>query len=107
MKLTTEEKEIVDGLARTLKSRFGAEKVVLFGSAVRGELEEGSDIDILVILGELDWEIEKRIVGLCFDAELECGRVISTVCLSRDEFENSPLRYSPLVSNALAQGLAL
>ncbi len=107
MKLTIKEKQIVDRLARTLKSRFGAEKVVLFGSAVRGELEEGSDIDILVVLSELDWELEKRIVGLCFDSELECGRVISTVCLSRDEFENSPLRQSPLVLNALAQGRML
>src|SRR3989339_1434807 len=100
MKLNIEEKQIIDELADKFKSRFGAERVVLFGSAVRGELEEGSDIDVLVVLDELDWEIEKQIVGLCFDAELECGRVISTVCLSRDEFENSPLRQSPLVLNA-------
>ncbi|MDD5459657.1 MAG: nucleotidyltransferase domain-containing protein [Phycisphaerae bacterium] len=107
MKLDVKEKQIVGELAETLKMRFGAERVVMFGSAVRDELVEGSDIDILVVLDELDWDIEKQIVGLCFDAELECGRVISTVCLSRDEFENSPLRQSPLVLNALAQGRTL
>ncbi len=107
MKLTQPEKDLLAGLAASLKSEFKAHKVMLFGSAARGEMDSYSDIDILAVLPERTWDIEKRIIDLCFDAELQCGRVISTTCYSVDEFYNSPLKESPLVLNALKQGQPL
>jgi predicted nucleotidyltransferase len=104
MKLTQNEKDILAGLSRALKRDFKAEKVLLFGSAARNQMDQDSDIDVLVVLPENRWDIEKRIIELCFAAELECGRIISTICFSRDEFYNSPLKESPLVLNALKQG---
>lgn len=104
MKLTQAEKDIIVGLSSSLKKDFNAERVLLFGSAARGQLDRYSDIDILAVLPERSWDIEKRIIDMCFAAELQCGRVISTICYSKDEFYNSPLKESPLVLNALKQG---
>jgi hypothetical protein len=57
--------------------RYGVKKVGLFGSCVRGEIREGSDIDILV-------EIEKDIslldfVGLKLEIEEALGRKVDLV----------------------------
>lgn len=107
MKLSSREKVTLDNLAKTFRERFGAEDVILYGSAARGQLDEGSDIDLLIVLPEVNWEIEKQIIDVCFDAELECGRVFSTVCFSTDELDNSPLRSSPLVLNVRKEGIPL
>ena len=57
--------------------KYGVEKVALFGSCVRGEMEEDSDIDILV-------EIKKDIslldfVGLKQKIEEALGRKVDLV----------------------------
>jgi predicted nucleotidyltransferase len=107
MELSTEEREALSTVTRTLRDRFGAREVILYGSAARGQLDEESDIDLLVVLPHLDWEIQKEIIAVCFDAELQCGRVISVVCFATEELERSPLRSSPLVQAARREGLAL
>lgn len=107
MKLTNQEQGIIAGISANLKKNFKAEKVLLFGSAARGELDRYSDIDILAVLPECSWDIKKQIVDMCFQAELGCNSVISTICYSSDEFYNSPLKESPLVLNAIKQGQLL
>ena len=107
MTLNAQEQQILSRLAHTLKSRYGAEEVILYGSAARGDLDEGSDVDLLVVLPAVNWQIEKEIVGACYDAELECGRVFSSVFFSRDEMQTGPLRFSPLVLNARREGKRL
>jgi len=107
MKLTNSEFEKTEELAQVFRERFGAEEIILYGSAARDELEEGSDIDLLVVLPKVDWETEKKISDICFSAELECGRVFSVICYSVEELEHSPLRVSPLVLNARREGRPL
>lgn len=107
MELSAPENRAVYELAEKLKKQFGAKEVILYGSAARGDMDEGSDIDLLIILDELDWEIEKKIIKLCFDAQLEYGRVFSAVCYTVYDLRNSPLKDSPLVLNAKKQGIRL
>ena len=107
MQLSESEKEVLAEVVEALRADFGALEVVLYGSAARDDLEEGSDIDLLVVLPEVDWEIEQRVSDCCFDAGLKCGRVISTACLSRAELTESPLRISPFVLNVRREGIRL
>lgn len=44
---------IVDAVVDALVKELAPEKVILFGSGARGELIEGSDLDLLVVLPEL------------------------------------------------------
>jgi len=39
---------VLNGLQKEIKSEFKAEIIAVFGSYVRGEQKEGSDVDILV-----------------------------------------------------------
>jgi predicted nucleotidyltransferase len=79
----------------------------LYGSAARGQLDDESDIDLLVVLPSIDWEMEKEIIAVCFDAGLQCGRVLSPTCYTTEEMEHSPLRASPLVLTARREGRPL
>lgn len=63
-------------LSGELKSRFTACKIGLFGSAVRGQLSEGSDIDILV---ELESETFDNYMDLKFFLEETFGCPIDLV----------------------------
>jgi len=69
-------REITDKIIPILK-RYGVSKAALFGSSVKGEMTEVSDIDVLV-------EIEKDIslldfVGLKLELEEILGRKVDLV----------------------------
>lgn len=107
MKLTQQEKRALSDLTTILKSELEAVRVILYGSAATNAMDESSDIDLLVVLPEVTWDIEKQVIARCFDAELECGRVFSAVCMTEDELVNSPMVESPFIKNVLSQGLVL
>ena len=107
MEMNAEEREALSRVTQTLRDRFGATEVILYGSAARGQLDEESDIDLLVVLPRLDWELQKEIIDVCFEAGLQCGRVISATCYTTEEIEDSPLRSSPLLLAARREGQRL
>lgn len=107
MKLTQGDRTVVDDLVRRLKSEIGAEQVVLYGSAARGTMDSESDIDLLVVLPHVDWEIEKKVGGLAFEAGLEIDRVISTLCFSTGEIKQPIRQNSPLLHNIAREGVSL
>ncbi len=107
MELNPEERDVLSRVAQTLRDRFGATEVLLYGSAARGQMDDESDIDLLIVLPKVDWKIQKEISAVCFDAGLQCDRVISTLCYTTEEMERSPLRSSPLVLTARREGRSL
>jgi predicted nucleotidyltransferase len=107
MQLTPSEQQILTRLADTLRRDLGASEVLLYGSAARGQLEEGSDIDLLVVLPKVNWEVEKQVTDRCFQAELKCERIISATCFTEAELTQTPLRASPFVLNARKEGIQL
>jgi predicted nucleotidyltransferase len=107
MQLNAEERDALSKVTQILRERFGATEIILYGSAARGQMDAESDIDLLVVLPKFDWEIQKEISAVCFEAELQCDRIISAMCYTTDEMENSPLRSSPLVLTARREGRPL
>jgi len=104
MEMSAEERDVLSRVTQTLRDRFDAREVILYGSAARAQLDEESDIDLLVVLPKTDWEIQKQIIGVCFEAQLQCGRVFSATCYTTNEMKDSPLRSSPLVLAARREG---
>ena len=107
MHLTQHEREVLAGVVRRLKTEFHVEQVVLYGSAARGEMDSESDVDLLVVLPNVDWNIEKRIGDIAFDAGLEINRVISTMCFGKTELTDSPMRSWPTILNVRREGVPL
>ena len=79
--LLERERQAIKKAVKMLKSQFPVSSVILFGSKVRGEDDEHSDIDFLLVTSRaLDWKEEKAVVEVLFDIGMEYD-VISAHCL--------------------------
>ncbi|OQX52659.1 MAG: hypothetical protein B5M53_08035 [Candidatus Cloacimonas sp. 4484_209] len=87
--------------------RLGVEKIILYGSAIRGEyIPERSDIDILVI-SQKPRETYENILGVEFDIGLRDNILITTIVKSPNDF-NQELRWgSPFLENVIKDGVTL
>lgn len=61
--------------------------VVLFGSQARGDAVEGSDIDVLVVLPDLENSTLDTVLEIAWEVGFEAGKVISVVPATHDEME--------------------
>lgn len=95
--------ELKNGLDALYGERLKA--VYLYGSYARGEQDNGSDVDILVILDPFDHyraEIE-RTSYLIAELSLKYGVSISRVFVSQKDWAN---RESPFLANAREEAIA-
>jgi predicted nucleotidyltransferase len=83
--------------ARLLKERFSAREVILFGSKARGDDDEESDIDLLILTAlPVSWDERKAINDAIFDIELEHGVVISTLIATDAEWNEGTFPVLPI-----------
>ena len=106
--MNTRINNILDELHVHLKRLYGERLIdlILYGSHARGDMESGSDIDILVILhGDvLPMDEIKRTGGIVSRISLKYNEVIS--CLFMDE-ERYLHRNGPLLRNIRKEGIPL
>jgi len=57
----TEALNIAQKYAETVKSNFGFQKVILFGSYMKGNPHKDSDIDIAVIFSDYDNRLDRQV----------------------------------------------
>jgi len=103
--LMKNESEAIEAAIRMLKSEFSVSKVILFGSKARGDHDEHSDIDLLVIASKLlHWKEEKAIVGALFDIGMEYNVIFSPLFTSVDEWENGIFTEFPVYQEISRDG---
>ena len=85
---------IISQFKTTIQQLYGQRlsKIILFGSYARGDEQENSDIDFLVILKDKDIsvfnEIEK-INNKVYNMILQTGKIISFIPTTEEKFEKS------------------
>lgn len=85
------ERKALQELKEKLLKRFPDSEIILYGSKSRGDAEEFSDIDLLVLLEcEVNTKLEDEIIGLAYDIELEHDVVFGLLIESKS-FWNSEL----------------
>lgn len=107
--LKTEERNAVLEFAELLRERFGflIKELILFGSKARGESDQESDIDILVVLTNLSWEIKKSISELAAEENLKHNVLISTIRYDTATWESPVIRASPFGKSIREEGIWL
>lgn len=97
---------LLERLARGMKDLYGDRYrgLVLYGSYARGEADEGSDVDILLLLdGRVDPMRElKRSEEVKWPLSLELGYTISLLPISVDDYEKAE---KPFLWNARREGV--
>ena len=103
--------DIVLKFSQQVKKLLGQklDKVILYGSYARGDYNEHSDIDIMILTTLTDEEIEKTepmLFDLAFDFQMDYGVDISVVVKNKDQFEYW-LGALPFYNNVKKEGVVL
>lgn len=94
--------------ARQLKTVYGGRlrQVVLFGSWVRGEAHEESDVDLIVVLDQIGNRARERdqLVDVLYDLEVASRRAIQAFPVAEADAQNGE---RPFVAAGLRDGIPL
>lgn len=93
-------RERVRTLADELRTRFDASLVLLFGSLARGDVHEGSDIDLIVV-GDFSGRFHER-PGLVLEMT---DLPVEPLCYTQDEFALMLADENPFILGALEEGV--
>jgi predicted nucleotidyltransferase len=101
-----QDKIILEELAQRIRVRYPDARIWIFGSRARGDSAWDSDFDICIVLKTTDEETDEFVRNVAWEVGFENERVVTSVILSEDGFENGPMSESTLVENILREGIA-
>jgi DNA polymerase sigma len=101
------EKLVLNKLKGLLLKKIGLNSLVLFGSRARGDADQYSDMDVLVVVDRLDKTIEDYISDCAWEAGFEEGIVIVPINFTKDEWEKGLERFSLLAQAIRSEGVFL
>jgi predicted nucleotidyltransferase len=103
--LSDGEKTALAELKDALRRSFRLVELRLFGSKARGDACPESDMDVLVVLEDYDWELKKAVYDLCYDIGMEHGILIAPILRSRAEYESPLRRATPFHQAVMREGV--
>ena len=103
------ERLAVERFGDDVKSRLGdyVVRMSVFGSKVRGDFRETSDIDILVIVKERSLRVMDQIAEITSDLNIKYDLSSSPVVFSEQEYDVNAKMASPFSLAVRAEGLSL
>ena len=103
--LMKNESDAIKAAIKMLKSEFSVSKVILFGSKARGDHDEHSDIDLLVVASRLlHWKEEKAIIEALFDIGIQYNVIFSPLFTFSDEWEEGIFTEFPVYQEISRDG---
>ncbi|MBN1895905.1 excisionase family DNA-binding protein [bacterium] len=108
MKVNEKDLQVLEKFKSLLQGEVKLHQVILFGSRARGNASGESDMDVLIVVDEpVTQELRNRVSGYAWKAGFDEGVVLGCVLYTREEWENSPERYSPFVETVRSEGILL
>ena len=108
LNLKENERNALLELKEKLLQKFPNVEIILYGSKARGDSDEESDIDLLILLdSEVSRQVREKITEITYDLELKYDVVFGIIVEDRD-FWNSPLANAmPLHWNVDKEGILI
>lgn len=104
---TTADKSRLKTIADRLRRDYGAERVILFGSAARDMITEHSDIDLLVIAETRERFYERAASVLRTVRELSYGMPLAPIVLTAKELQARLDRGDQFIAEVIETGVDL
>jgi len=102
------EKELLVRCKQTIRAIDPTADVILFGSRARGDAEEDSDYDLLILTdGDSGLKREDVFRQSLYPLELETGAVLTVMAYNRQVWESPLYREMPFGRNVRRDGLVL
>jgi predicted nucleotidyltransferase len=106
--LKKNEKEALSELKSQLKQRIPDAEIILYGSKARGDSEELSDIDLLILIDKkVDRKLKEKIVDIRYDIELKYDVVFGLVIENKNFWDSSLANAMPFHKNVEREGILL
>jgi len=104
--LDNEQLNALKEIKKEIKNKFKVENIILYGSVVRAEMDEESDIDLLIITEKkLQREVRHEITDIVFEVNLKFGTNFSTLVVDKNSWENGPYSILPIYKEIEKEGV--
>jgi predicted nucleotidyltransferase len=105
--LTRRERAALAEYLTRLREQFGDEvqRVILYGSKVRGDFDAESDIDVFVVFKELDQAREDALSWIVLDVDLKYAVLLSDFLVSEERFARMANLQEPLYQDLMEEGV--
>ena len=108
IELTARQRQALTELRERLFADFGISALILYGSVARGEADEESDIDLLVVTQHpLSRASRHQITDAVFEINLRHDTNFSTLVVDRQSWTTGPLSILPLHDEVIEEGVVL
>ena len=102
---------LIDQYISEIKKIYGLHlrKVILYGSYARGDFEQNSDVDIMILLDMSDMDLKvysQQLSYMTFDFNLDNDLDIKPIAKSEDHFRKWIVNY-PFYANINKEGVVL
>lgn len=102
------EKELLGRCKRTIRTIDPTADVILFGSRARGDADDDSDYDLLILTdGDSSLKREDSFRQSLYPLELETGAMLSIMAINRQVWETALYREMPFGRNVRRDGVTL
>lgn len=105
LNITEKEKTALKELKESVRKKYNLIVFKLFGSRARGDFDSESDLDVLIVVEILDWQIEKDIFELCFEIGLKYDLLLSPIVYSKREYESNRNKITPFYQSVEREGI--
>ena len=107
--LNARERAALAEFIRWLHERYEDEVVLvkLFGSKVRGDFDEESDVDLLMVVEHRDSRLWDDVVAIETDLMLKYSIIISSLIMGHENYEWHRRHRAPLYRNVEREGVDL
>jgi len=107
--LTESERAALEEFVARLRERYAEEvvHVILFGSKVRGDFDEESDLDLLVVVKSGDWRFHDQVSCLALEPMIEHNVVLSALTVGQGFYEKMGRIRTPFYENLVEEGVEL
>lgn len=108
LNLKENERKALEELRRRLFKRFPNVEIILYGSKARGDFDEESDIDLLILVkAPVDSKLEEEITKITFDIELKFDVVFGKIVENRNFWNSSLAKAMPFHRNVDREGVSV
>lgn len=105
--LTNNEKKALKELKEEILKLYPDAKLILFGSKARGDFDEESDIDVLALVQELNFNKKETIWDISNEINLKYDTSLSVVTVDKNDFNSFKLEVIPFFINIQKDGIFL
>lgn len=106
--LTRGQSEALKEIKRRLLERIEVKAFLLYGSAARGEADEESDLDLLVVTSVPLTRFERHeITNIVFDVNLQYDTNFSSLVVDQESWETGMISVLPLRDEIMRDGIPI